>query len=199
MIVTANRLLHTISQSTSPFHTALEAKRQLKEAGFQELSWNSEWCLKPGNKYYIAPFDTTLFAFKINSNFCKTDLIKIATSHIDNPGLRIKANPEHFQGNYQKVNTEIYGGAILNTWFDRPLSIAGRVFMKGKSVTAPQMELVDFQRPLLMIPNLSIHMNRTVNDGIALNKQIDMLPIAGISSEKDKDQHFITNLVANEL
>jgi len=199
MISTAKRLINTISKSTSPFHTTVEAINQLNNAGFEELLWDSDWCLVPGNKYYITPFNTTLFAFKINENFNKSDIIKIATAHIDNPGLRIKANPEHFQDNYMKVNTEIYGGAILSTWFDRPLSIAGRVFLKGETHTTPKMELVDFRKPLLMIPNLSIHMNRSVNDGIALNNQIDMIPVAGITSNKEKDNHFITDLIADKL
>ena len=199
MISTANRLINTISKSTSPFHTTTEAKNQLNKAGFEELLWDSDWCLVPGNKYYITPFNTTLFAFKINSEFNKNDIIKIATAHIDNPGLRIKANPEHFQDDYMKVNTEIYGGAILSTWFDRPLSIAGRIFLKGETHASPKMELVDFEKPLLMIPNLSIHMNRKVNDGIALNNQIDMIPIAGITSNKENDSHFITDLIAKKL
>lgn len=199
MIATAHRLLDTISNSTSPFHTSLEATKQLHAAGFTELKWNTDWALIPGGKYYINPFNTTIFAFKINSNFKKYDIIKIAASHIDNPGLRIKAKPEHFQGGYMKVNTEVYGGAILNTWFDRPLSIAGRIYLKGESATSPRMELVDFSVPLLMIPNLSIHMNRKVNDGIALNNQIDMLPIAGITMDKEKNAHFITDLVSSKL
>jgi len=199
MISNAKRLIHTISKSTSPFHTTAEAINQLAHAGFQELLWDSDWCLVPGSKYYITPFSSTLFAFKINEAFNKNDIIKIATAHIDNPGLRVKANPEHFQNNYMKVNTEIYGGAILSTWFDRPLSLAGRVFLKGKTHATPKMELVDFTKPLLMIPNLSIHMNRSVNDGIALNNQIDMIPIAGITSNKESDKHFITGLIANKL
>jgi len=199
MILTAKRLINTISKSTSPFHTTVEAINQLKNVGFEELLWDSDWCLAPGGKYYITPFHTTLFAFRINEGFNKNDIIKIITAHIDNPGLRIKANPEHFQDNYMKVNTEIYGGAILSTWFDRPLSIAGRVFLRGKTHSTPKMELVDFMKPILMIPNLSIHMNRSVNDGIALNKQIDMIPIAGITSNKDNDKHFITDLIANKL
>lgn len=199
MIATAKRLINTISNSTSPFHTTVEARKQLNDAGFEELLWDSEWCLIPGHKYYISPFGTTLFALKINLNFNKNDIIKIASAHIDNPGLRIKANPEHFQDNYMKVNTEIYGGAILSTWLDRPLSIAGRVFLKGETHATPKMELVDFINPLLMIPNLSIHMNHSVNDGIALNNQIDMIPIAGITYNKEKDNHFITDLISNKL
>jgi len=199
MISNAKRLINTISKSTSPFHTTVEAINQLQSAGFEELLWDTDWCLVPGNKYYITPFNTTLFAFKINAEFNKEDIIKIAAAHIDNPGLRIKANPEYFQDNYMKVNTEVYGGAILSTWFDRPLSIAGRIFLKGETHATPKMVLVDFKKPLLMIPNLSIHMNRSVNDGIALNNQIDMIPIAGNTSNKDNDKHFITDLIANKL
>jgi len=199
MISNAKRLINTISKSTSPFHTTVEAINQLQSAGFEELLWDADWCLVPGNKYYITPFNTTLLAFKINAEFNKEDIIKIAAAHIDNPGLRIKANPEYFQDNYMKVNTEVYGGAILSTWFDRPLSIAGRIFLKGETHATPKMVLVDFKKPLLMIPNLSIHMNRSVNDGIALNNQIDMIPIAGNTSNKDNDKHFITDLIANKL
>lgn len=199
MFNTAQRLIDTISKSTSPFHTAAEAKKQLISSGFSELQWDSDWKIVRGGKYFISPFGTTIFAFKINTNFAKNDIIKISTSHIDSPGLRIKADPEHFQGSYMKINTEVYGGAILSTWFDRPLSIAGRVFMKGASASSPKMELVDFKVPMLMIPNLSIHMNRKVNEGVSINKQIDMLPIGGLTADKNKDAHFVTSSLASKL
>lgn len=196
---TAEKLLKTISGCTSPFHASHETAMQLEASGFRKLEWEDSWDLAPGNSYYTSPFGTTLFAFRVNPGFKEDFSLRIAASHIDSPSLRIKAKPEHFQGDYMKVNTEVYGGAILPTWFDRPLSIAGRVYLKGKCAASPEMKLIDFARPLLIIPNLSIHMNRSVNEGIALNRQIDLLPVAGVTPDKDASQHFITDLIANEL
>ncbi len=173
----SNRLLNTIRCSTSPFHTTKEAIRQLKEADFEELDINSDWDLCLGKSYYVCPFGTTLIAFRLNQEFDKNDVLKITTAHIDNPGLRIKANPIINGNGYIKLNTEIYGGAIYSTWMDRPLSIAGRVYLKGNRINRPICKLIDFKRPMAVIPNLAIHMNRKINDGVALNEQIDLLPI----------------------
>lgn len=93
-------------------------------------------------------------------------------SHTDSPTFKVKPAPEIFtEGNYIKLNTEVYGGPILNTWMDRPLSLAGRVVLKGENPLKPKIKLINIKRPILIIPNLAIHMNRNINKGVELNKQ----------------------------
>ena len=119
-------------------------------------------------------------------------------AHTDWPCLKIKSLPEK-KGKYRTLNVEVYGGPILNTWLDRPLSAAGRVSIKSKDIFRPEIRLVDFKKPIFIIPNLAIHMNRDVNQGIELNKQVDLLPLSGIESEKEKEKEWFLHLLAKEL
>ena len=121
-------------------------------------------------------------------------------SHSDSPSFRVKPNPEmEVEKTYLKLNTECYGGPILNTWLDRPLAIAGRVTLKGENILKPVETLVNINRPVCIIPNLAIHMNRSINEGVALNKQKDMLPLVGLLNETLEKDNFLLNTVANEL
>lgn len=194
---TINNLKHMISVSTSPYHTSAEAVKQLKSAGFTELVWDNTWKLTPGGKYYVCPFGTTVFAFQIGLQLSDIPVFKLSSSHIDSPCFRIKYNPVVKSENGSRLNTEVYGGAIYNTWLDRPLSIAGRVALKNDASPHPRMKLIDFKRPVAVIPNLAIHLNRTVNDGIALNAQTDLLPICGIDNGINTE--LFTKLIADEL
>jgi aspartyl aminopeptidase len=125
---------------------------------------------------------------------------KIICAHSDSPGFRIKPNAEMLcSGNTLKLNTEVYGGPILYTWFDRPLSIAGRVILRSDNPLQPTTRLVNLQRPLMTIPHLAIHYNRSVNDGNPLSRQRDMLPVTALLSEPGAAENFIINLVATEL
>jgi aspartyl aminopeptidase len=128
------------------------------------------------------------------------DGFKIISAHSDSPGFRIKPNAAMVcDGGIVKLNTEVYGGPILYTWFDRPLSIAGRVILKSDDLLNPEVRLVKFNRPLLTIPHLAIHFNRQVNDGNKLSKQKDMLPVIGhINNVAEKD-NYVLKLVADEL
>lgn len=173
-------MIDFLKNAVSPYHASAYIRQKLKQAGFCELKTQEEWELKNETGYYICPFGTTVIAFYVGK---KSDryALKIAASHTDHPGFRIKENPEMRQGGYVKLNVESYGGAILNTWLDRPLSAAGSVWIKDmESGAGAVQELVDFGRPLFVIPNVSIHMNRELNDGAKLNKQVDMLPLAAI-------------------
>lgn len=113
---TFEQLKQTISVSTSPFHTAKEAMRRLNEAGFVTLDWDSTWELVPGGKYAVCPFGTTVFSFQIGTDLSDTPVWKLSSSHIDNPGFRIKYNPVVSSKNGCRLNTEVYGGAIYSTW-----------------------------------------------------------------------------------
>ena len=116
------------------------------------------------------------------------------------PGFRIKPNPQMIsEGKYVKLNTEVYGGPILHTWFDRPLSIAGKVSLKGASPLKPETRLVNINKPLLIIPSLAIHMNREVNEGFKINRQVDTLPLLGLINDKLEKEDYLMNILAEEL
>ena len=116
--------------------------------------------------------DSSLIAFTVGKRLQFGDSFRIAAAHTDFPGLRVKPCPEIVKDGYRQLNVEVYGGAILNTWLDRPLSAAGRVVLRKDDIFHPEVRLVDFRKPFLTIPNLAIHINRDVNKGVELNKQM---------------------------
>ena len=221
-ISAANRLADFIKKAVSPYHPVEESRKILEAAGFFELSLNQDWDVKQGGKYYVLPFKTSLFAFtipaqendavlpgakkkskKVTDN-CEgkaltSNSIHIAAAHTDFPCLHIKPVAEFESRGYLRINTEIYGGPILNTWLDRPLSVAGSVLLRSSEIYAPREVMVDFARPLLTIPNLAVHYNREVNEGVKLTKQNDMLPLLGMINDKlNKDSYFM-DLLAKEI
>lgn len=195
---TAKDLLSFIRHATSPFQVVEEARSLLNEAGFEELDFGHPWKLTPGNSYYAVPYGTTLFAFSIGAEFLAGDAIHIACAHTDHPCLRIKPKPEMCDHDYLKLNIEVYGGAILNTWMDRPLSIAGKVTLKSGDIYHPFTRLVDFKYPLLTIPNLAIHMNRDNGKSAEPNKQTEMLPLIGMMRENLEKEDYFLHLLAKE-
>lgn len=179
----ADQLLQFINEATSPFHAVAAAVRQLEGAGFEECVLGEEWELKRGHKYYVIHHGSTLIAFHIGKeDGAEEGQLRIAAAHTDFPCLRVKPQPDMKEEQYIRVNTEVYGGAILNTWLDRPLSVAGRIAVKSDDVYKPDMRLLQVKRPILIIPNLAIHLNKEINKGIELNKQTDMIPIAGMTT-----------------
>lgn len=172
--------------------------RCLEENGFQPLAMSDEWRLEPGKGYYVVKNHTAVMAFIVGQD--PTLGYKIIAAHSDSPGFRIKPHPEMVgDGNVLRLNTEVYGGPILYTWFDRPLSIAGKVVLRGDDPLSPRVELVRIERPVLTIPHLAIHYNRQVNDGNKLSKQKDMLPVMGILKDKIEKDDFVLKLIAREL
>lgn len=192
------QLFALVKKSSSPFHTAYAVMEELEKNGFSELKLCDEWGVRNGGKYYVNYQDSTVIAFRVGTGFSFREGFRIAAAHTDFPCFRIKGKPGILEERYQKVNVETYGGAILNTWMDRPLSAAGRVALKGGSVFHPELRLVDFQKPLFIIPNQAIHINKEVNKGVELNRQTDMLPIVGIA-EEEKDTSFLEDCLAKEL
>lgn len=178
---TAEELLAFIQKSPTCFHAVAAMKEMLEAEGYGELREEDRWNLEKGGKYYVTRNDSALIAFAIPKEEAKG--YRIMASHSDSPTFKIKENPEmEAEGRYVKLNVERYGGMICAPWFDRPLSVAGRVVVKeGEEIVS---KLVDVDRDLLMIPNLAIHMNREVNDGYKFNAQKDMLPLYGMSSAK---------------
>lgn len=192
-------LMELISHGVSPFHAVEYVVDKLKEEGYEELRIKDKWKLKKGGKYYIVHHGTTMIAFAIGKDFEAGQGFRIAASHTDFPCFRIKINPEMTEEKYEKLNVESYGGLILNTWMDRPLSVAGRVALKSKDVFHPDMRLVDFKKQIATIPNLAIHMNRDINKGVELNKQTDTLPLVGMFEEEKEKKEFFIKYLAKEL
>ncbi len=195
----AEQLIEFIYDSPSPFHVVENASLMLDEAGYEKLELTDKWQLKKGGKYYTTRNDSALFAFAIGSGEPAREGMRLICAHSDSPGFKIKPAPEMMvEDYYLKLNTEVYGGPILMSWLDRPLSLAGRVIIKSHDMLHPEQRLVNFNRPLLIIPNLAIHLNRSVNEGVELNKQTDMLPLAAILNDKLEKEGFLIRLISEE-
>jgi len=191
-------LLQYVSLATTPHQAVAAGADYLKEKGFEELTLGKAFEVKKGGKYYLNVYSTSLIAFTIGEETTENQTFHVAAAHTDHPCLHIKPKAEMAPGKYLKIDTEIYGGPILNTWLDRPLSIAGRVALKREDIYHPEIRLVDFARPVAIIPNLAIHFNRKVNEGIELNKQTDMLPIIGVFEESMNKDNYFLELLAKE-
>ena len=192
--------LSFLSHATSPYHVILSCSSRLEESGFESLDFTDSWKLIPGKSYYTILYGTTLFAFHVGKQITERDSrFHMIASHTDHPGFRIKPHPSIYEKGYLKLNTETYGGAILNSWFDRPLSIAGKVVLKSDKIFQPDVQYFDYQLPLLTIPNLAIHMNKKVNSGMELNKQQDMLPIFSLLETNDKSKDVFLSFLSKTL
>lgn len=190
----SQELLSFLQKSPTAFHAVDNIRNELIENGYQELLEGKTWKVIPGGKYFVTRNNSSIIALNIGTKLDDYSF-NVAASHSDYPTFKIKENAEiEVKGKYTQLNTEGYGGMLCATWFDRPLSIAGRVLVKDgdRFVT----RLLDFDRDLVLIPNMAIHMNRAVNDGYAYNKQIDMLPLFGGSDTKPGD---LKKLMAQEL
>ena len=175
---TAKDLLNFLDESPTCFHAVWKMKEMLLEAGFEKLREDQRWNLEAGKKYFVTRNGSALIAFVLPKQVEPGSGYHIIASHSDSPCFKIKDNPEIIvEDSYVKLNVEGYGGMILSSWLDRPLSVAGRVIIKEDGAYVSR--LVNIDRDLLMIPNLAIHMNREVNKGYAYNRQKDMLPLMG--------------------
>ncbi len=184
-------LFELLRASTSPYHTVLAAEKRLREHGFSPLSMSDIWQLEQRGKYYVKHRDSSLFAFTVGDDLERDIPVRIAAAHTDFPGLYIKADPQMEKHGYLQLNVEVYGAAILSTWLDRPLSAAGKVALRSDCVLKPEIRFVDIREPFCTIPNLAIHMNREVNKGVELNRQTDMLPVAGLKSDLNGENRFL--------
>ena len=177
----ALELLDFLYKSPSACHGVQSVKEMLHKEGFTEVKEREVWNLKEQGKYYVIKNDSELIAFQVGSKDIEREGFRLIGAHTDVPGFRIKPNPQIIAENkYIKLNTEVYGGPILSTWYDRPLGIAGKVTIKGESPLKPVSKLVNINKPLLIIPSLAIHMNREVNNGYKINPQVDTLPLIGL-------------------
>lgn len=199
----ANELLEFINESPTAYHATNNVKKMLDESGFKELKESDTWKLNKGDKGYVIKNDSAIIAFEIGTGKIEEEGFRLIGAHTDSPSFKVKPAPEMVVENkYIKLNTEVYGGPILNTWFDRPLSLAGRVTLKGVTPFKPLTKLININKPLLVIPNLAIHMNRNVNEGYAINKQKDTLPLLGFINENlegNKEKTGILEIIKNKL
>ncbi|WP_309896153.1 M18 family aminopeptidase [Archangium sp.] len=175
----ANDLLAYIDASPTPYHAVRETIRRLSAQGYRALDEREPWDLKPGDKVYVTRGDTSIAAFHLGTRPVDQAGFKLVGAHTDSPNLRLKPNAQVQRNGYHQLGVEVYGGPLFSTWLDRDLSIAGRVVVAHEG--RPAHHLVDFRRPLLRIPNLAIHLNRTVNtDGLKLNAQDHLVPVLGL-------------------
>lgn len=156
--------------------------------------------VKSGDRFFVTKNDSSVFAFRIGNKPIADAGFNMICAHCDSPTFRIKPNAEMLtEGGIVKLNTEVYGGPIMSTWFDRPLTLAGRVIVRGEDVMHPQTLLLHIKRPLLQISNLAIHFNRQVNDGVALSKQKDVLPLLGQITSQLEAGNLLMNVILEEL
>lgn len=178
------KFMKFLSESPVCFYAVKNLKAMFDENGFEQLPSYEEWKVKAGGKYYVTYYDSAIFAFVLPEDLSaiKAPMFRIISAHTDYPCFRVKPSAEMRVNGYRKLNVEVYGGPIFSTWLDRPLSLAGRVTLKSEDPFYPRVEMVDLKKPVLIIPNLAIHMNRGVNSGVELNPQVDMLPVGGLVS-----------------
>lgn len=197
--------LQRLDRSTCNFMAVNTIKKELEAAGFIELCQEDKWNLIPGGKYYLIKNDSAIFAFVKGTGKAGESGFRIISAHSDSPCFKIKPNCEIYgDGGVVSLNVEKYGGGILYTWFDRPLSMSGRVMLGGKDSLHPETRIFDLERPVATIPHLAIHFNRAVNDGNPLSVQKDMKPVIGFYSlerieEMKKRGGFVKVMVAERL
>lgn len=169
-------LLDYIHKSPTPFHAVANLSEALLSAGFEALSEAADWSLQPGRKYFVTRNGSSLIAFTLGKADLVENGIRLVGAHTDSPCLMIKPQPELHKSGYLQLGVEVYGGALLNPWFDRDLSIAGRIVYRD-SEGHPRQKLIDFGEPVAVIPSLAIHLDRNVNENRSINAQMHMPPV----------------------
>lgn len=195
------KLLNFLNSSPVNFLAVETIRKKLEESGFRRIDAGEKLPeTKAGDCFYITKNDSSIYAFRMGNKPVEDAGFKLICAHCDSPTFRIKPRGEMIsEGGIVRLNTEVYGGPILSTWFDRPLSIAGRVILRSESILHPKTALLNVKRPLLTIPNLAIHFNRQVNDGVKLSRQKDMLPIMGMINNHLESGNILINIICEEL
>src|SRR4051812_40208266 len=172
-----------VDRSPTPFHAAREAAARLSAAGFTEVSERDAWAFSPGDKRYVIRGGSSIIAFIVGSESPATGGFRMIGAHTDSPNLRVKPNADVSVRGYQQLGVEVYGGVLFSTWLDRDLSLAGRVLLE-KPGGGVEARLVDLERAVARVPNVAIHLNRSVNtEGLVLNAQKHLVPIVGLGKE----------------
>ena len=191
----AREVIEFIDESPSTYHVVKNCSDILDENGFERIMPREKWEIKKGGKYFLKKSSSTIIAFTVGEDFDVKNGFKIFGAHTDSPCFRIKPNPEIITENVVRLNTEVYGGPILSTWFDRPLSIAGRVIVKGEDSFFPRTVKIKIDEPLLTIPNLAIHQNREVNNGVKIDKQNDVLPVISLINKNFERKGYLERVI----
>ena len=193
-------LLNFLDSSPCNFYAVHTVREILINNGFAEKSLEDALTAQPGEKFFVTKNHSAIFAFTVGKKPVADTGLKIIAAHSDSPCFRVKPHAEMLcEGGIVKLNTEVYGGPILSTWVDRPLSLAGRVLLKGNDALHPITRLVKIDRPLFSISHLAIHFNRAVNEGNKISKQKDMLPIIAKVNNTLEAENMLLHLVADEL
>lgn len=195
------RLLSFLDASPVNFLAVKNLTEELQQHGYRRIDTTEALgTVKPGDKFFVTKNDSSIYAFQIGRKPLAETGFHMICAHCDSPTFRIKPHAEiDCEGGIVKLNTEVYGGPIMSTWFDRPLTLAGRVIVKSKDVMTPTTLLLHVKRPLLQISNLAIHFNRQVNDGVKLSRQKDVLPILGIINDELEKGNLLMNIILEEL
>lgn len=196
-----NRLLKFLDASPVNFLAARNIACELEQNGYRRLDPQQPLGeLKAGDKVYVTKNESSVYAFHLGRKPLAETGFHMICAHSDSPTFRVKPHAEMTgEGGLVRLNTEVYGGPILSTWFDRPLTLAGRVIVRGKDAMSPETMLMHVRRPLLQISNLAIHFNRQVNDGVKLSKQKDMLPLLGLINDELEQGNLLMNVIVEEL
>jgi aspartyl aminopeptidase len=191
-------LIDFLKASPTPFHATASLAQRLETAGFQHLDERASWHTEAGGRYYVTRNDSSIIAFKLGLRAPVDGGIRLVGAHTDSPCLRVKPQPELQRQGFFQLGVEVYGGALLAPWFDRDLSLAGRVTYRRDGKVESQ--LIDFQRPIAIIPNLAIHLNREANQGWPINAQNELPPIlAQLADPEAADfRALITEQLARE-
>ena len=196
-----NRLLSFLDASPVNFLAVKNIADMLEAGGFRRLNPALPiGTVNAGDRFFVTKNDSSIFAFRIGAKTLADVGFHMICAHADSPTFRIKPNAEMLcEGGLVKLNTEVYGGPIMSTWFDRLLTLAGRVIVRSQDVMQPQTMLLHIKRPLLQISNLAIHFNRQVNDGVKLSKQKDVLPLLGQINSQLEAGNLLMNVIVEEL
>lgn len=187
-----NNLLDFLNHNHSEFNAANNIREILKSNGFIELNEKEDFKIKKGANYFIVRNDSSVIAFKIPKKL-NDFRYAITASHLDSPCLKLKMENDIVSNNYHKLNVEKYGGLILSTWLDRPLSLAGRIIVKDGNKLKTQF--IDIEKPLMIIPNVCIHFNRNINDGFSYNPEIDLKPILSLGNNESSLMDFLSEYI----
>ena len=196
----ADDLIDFIDASPSPYHVVRNIKAALLRRGYKELKVEEPWDLRRAAKYFVSKNDSAIVAFVIGTGKIEEQGFRLIAAHTDSPTIKVKPFPEIVvKDKYLKLNTEVYGGAILSSWFDRPLSLAGRVSLKSDNPLKPVSRFLYIKKPIAIIPGVAIHLNREVNNGQKIENQKTVLPLLAMLKEKFEKNNLLTELIASEL
>ena len=191
-------LIEFIGASPTPFHAVAQIAARLTAAGYQELKEKDEWTLEPNQGYWVTRNDSSIIAFHTGKDLDLGNGIRMVGAHTDSPCLKVKPNPILAGSGCQRLAAEVYGGVLLGPWFDRDLSLAGRVTYKDTN-GALKSTLVDFEKPIAHIPSLAIHMDREVNNGRKINRQKELNMLLSVGSESLSFETLLGELVQKQV